>query len=430
MHKKVNVYVSISSLGYRPHGSQQMSAVCLICKVQDQNENVDFITRCHHSFHQKCIENALKNTENVCPFCKKLISSDKYFEKMYLDILAGSVHFESLNLEDLRSAFNGIIYDGNRIDLLEQCYQLGVDVNFKLANQKAPIGMAAENGDLNIFKSLIEHGADIKVLTGEYGKSLLHIACENGHLDLVKYIIEHLKVETNSKDSSGSSPLHYACSNGDVDIVKYLLYHGADANIFNCHGHASIHVACNFLKLDIVKVLVEHGVDVNISQPPSEDSPIQIASQNHSIEIIKYLHKHGANLNTKGLSPLHYACIDQDIESVKYLLEQGADIHARTCSDTTSLHISCRQGDLEIVKLLSKNGADIHAKDDEERTPMHYACSSGNLELIKFLFDLGADLNVLEPEHPEYSKSFLNLADKKEVVQLLNQLSKQKQNIK
>ena len=83
-------------------------------------------------------------------------------------------------------------------------------------------------------------------------------ACKNGNIDLVKLLLAH-GADVNAEDGNGDSPLLWASSRGDTEIVKLLLVHGADVNIKNNNGETSLYWASSRGHTEIVKLLKQHG---------------------------------------------------------------------------------------------------------------------------------------------------------------------------
>ncbi|ORX79282.1 ankyrin, partial [Anaeromyces robustus] len=93
-----------------------------------------------------------------------------------------------------------------------------------------PLYNACINGNLNIFKYLIEHGSDINK-EDWHDKPPLFIACENGNIDFVYYLVKKLGVDINKENNKGETPIFVAYENGHENIVKYLTEHEHSVDI-------------------------------------------------------------------------------------------------------------------------------------------------------------------------------------------------------
>jgi ankyrin repeat protein len=100
-----------------------------------------------------------------------------------------------------------------------------------------------------------------------------------------------------------------------------------------------------------LKLFIQNGKDVN--------NLLLNASQNGSLELVKYSLEKGANIHIE--FALSYASQNGHLEVVKYLVEQGANIHAK---DDLALREASLNGHLEIVKYLVEKEANIHAEND------------------------------------------------------------------
>lgn len=63
-----------------------------------------------------------------------------------------------------------------------------------------------------------------------FEKEQLHIAADDGNLDKVKEMVEGGYDINAFDDSLSFTPLHHAVNSGHIEVVKYLLSVGADVN--------------------------------------------------------------------------------------------------------------------------------------------------------------------------------------------------------
>lgn len=78
-----------------------------------------------------------------------------------------------------------------------------------------------------------------------------------------------------------------------------------------------------------------------------------------------------------------YAYTRGNANIVKYMLKHGADINKSNGGSkwpSTPLFWACENGNLDLVKYLVKHGANVN-KQSEFTTPLFWACRSGNLDL-------------------------------------------------
>ena len=72
-------------------------------------------------------------------------------------------------------------------------------------------------------------------------------------------------------------------------------------------------------------------------------------------------------------------------EIVKYLVKHGADVNARDNTNKTALMYASKWGQLEMVKCLVEHGADINTKDIDDKTALKYAFENHFSEIVRYL---------------------------------------------
>lgn len=153
---------------------------------------------------------------------------------------------------------------------------------------------AAQNGDLDLVKSLIREGANVNE-ADEFGDTLLSTACYFGHIEIAKLLIVN-EADIRAVDDRGITVLHNACTSGDIEIIRLLLSKGAEINaVGNLSGATPLHHAClgpspEFKRnIEAIKLLIEEGADVNAINN-RQQKPLAIA--NKHVEIAKLLIPH------------------------------------------------------------------------------------------------------------------------------------------
>lgn len=201
-----------------------------------------------------------------------------------------------------------------------------------------------------------------------------------------------------------------AAKEGDIATIQQFLQEGINPN-FTSRGDrysTPLEIASENNKIEVVKVLVKFNADINFSNEPFNTTPILYAVRDDHYDIAKYLIDNGAKVNIKStivginnITPLHYATSER---LVRLLVDNGADMNVLTSLEKgllerfggmAPLHFIARNGDIGSIKYLTEKGVDKDVLDGNRGyTPLHHACESGRLEIVKFLIEIGADKNI------------------------------------
>lgn len=409
--------------------------------LEDSNEMVP-LTAAHNQGHFDIVEKLIKNG---CENGNKTLSAACYEG----DIIAVK--------ELITAGANANLKDGvivpikaaclvGHSEIVKELITAGADVNLKDGDQ-LPLITAGRRGHLSVVKELIKAGADINVIykdetpltsacrtnsvcvvrelinegadVNQNHNEPLSIACEHGYLEITKELIK-AGVNVNEKTAI-DSPLATACRSGHVELVKILIESGSDVNLDSCLCHAcstkilpiveyllkagantdlneALVCACNGKhseqQLRIVQKLVKAGADVNWE---GEDygSPLQKASKNGYLSIVKELLKSGANVNLgeKHEPPLTMACAEGHLKVVKELVKAGADVNL-VKEITTPLTVACLNGHSDVVEELLIAKANVNLGDGDA-SPLEIASYKGHYNIIKLLIKAGANVNLI-----------------------------------
>lgn len=137
--------------------------------------------------------------------------------------------------------------------------------------------VTSKEGNLKIFKLLLEKGADLAALTPDTRNTVLHIATYQGHKQLVCFIIQKdgddgLKSHRNR---DGETPLHLAARKGDPDLVRTLLSYGSERSPINKHGQTPLTLVEHRLQqepglenfLSVARLLKNNGAEYYLETP-------------------------------------------------------------------------------------------------------------------------------------------------------------------
>ncbi|QRD87548.1 ankyrin [Aspergillus flavus] len=289
-------------------------------------------------------------------------------------------------------------------------HELKPDVNNRGYDEQTPLGVASEEGNLEIVRTLLEQGADVTMADID-GWTPIYTASHNGHTEVARLLIENGS-NVNTSESGGCTPVNTACYQGHVETVKLLLKSGADIYTATNKGITPLYAASAGGHIEVVKLLLKWGADIDYANKYG-DTPLSASSSKGHPAVSKLLVETGADIEAKnnfGRTPLHLASLDGHIEIVILLLERDAYVEAKDIHEWTPLMNASFEGHAEVVKALSERGADIEAKSanghtalmyasteghievtDIGVTPLMFASSYGHIEVVKLLLKHGAD---------------------------------------
>lgn len=138
----------------------------------------------------------------------------------------------------------------------------------------------------------------------------------------------------------------------------------------------------------------------------------------------RLLHEEGVDVNTK-LSfgtALHRAVYRNHSELIQFLLKSGADVNTKDCYGRTPLchSLGSQRAELKTIQLLVGHNADVTASDDEGKTALHFALVRGaGHEVVRVLLAHNADVTVCDEDGYAALRVAIGAGSSLDVVQLL-----------
>ena len=296
---------------------------------------------CGHAYHEKCIYDAVKHPPTTlnnfrCPQCRELT----YVHRDVHDCneLKGNIDNRHVNDILLAAAEIGLK------ELVTSSLAKKADLSCTDDRGSTPLHLAAHNGHTDIFRLLLDHGAEVNEIN-YYGETPLHQAATMRHPDIVSLIMERgVGVNVDALNSQGQTPL--------LQALAYQLESSGSS-----------------LLPAVVSKLAGFGADINrrYSFGPQDSgwrnsTPLYSASGSGHTTAVEMLISLGADaslLNNNKYSPLHAAAEKGHVEICKMLLSHTspAYVNLRGRDGQTALSLAAKYNKMDVLRLLLAAGA-------------------------------------------------------------------------
>jgi uncharacterized protein len=329
-------------------------------------------------------------------------------------------------------------------------------VSSLLCATDARLSEAAMNGDKAAVKTLLLQHADIDGAQGD-GTTALHWAAFNDDLDLAKTLVAAGANVRATTRLGAISPLFMACTNGNAAMIEVLVKAGADVNSAKANGTTGLMLAASSGSVEAVETLIKSGAKVDAKESVHGQTALMFAAALNRDAVARSLLAHGAGANVAtSVHKLEHVRFDQDgnivedraggrggaaktpeaqdaetaaavakaanevaksdldalsrgigLKSAEFRLAKAkaraGDVAARAPRKVgadfqggmTALMYAAREGHMEAAKALVEGKADLNQVSQGDKiTPLVEAISNGHLTLAKYFLDHGADPNL------------------------------------
>ena len=302
--------------------------------------------------------------------------------------------------------------DDNVIDFVKIVVENGGKIDGE--GPLSAIACAAQFGNLEIMKYLIEHGANYNG-GNTFNNIPIIAALHGGHHKVIEYLLEkNVNLDlVESTEKGDITPVTIACRKESPNLLKMLLKFKVDLN----KGNPLYSTAKTNLKRT-AQLLVENGADVN--QMKKGKTPLTISLKHNLIEMAKFLIQSKADVNLGKITPLQQAIEKNSFNAVNLLLQNGADPNLLTSTNETPLFMAISQKSLPITRVLLEHKADPNKeckakinKNEYVLTPLEYAAALNQINIVHVLLDHGADVKKGSPISKTKDKTVKNVLTKR-----------------
>jgi ankyrin repeat protein len=202
-----------------------------------------------------------------------------------------------------------------------------------------PIHIAAQMGNIEVFKVLVNYGANMNVINND-NWTVLCYAARNGSLEIVKYVLalNELKNQKSTlvdfPSEKGWNPLCCAVNEGHFDVAKVFLGNSANPNVVIDSGWTPLGLACAKRNSEMIHLMLHFGANPNNGS--RKISAVTLAVVSGSPTALQILLKFGGTIGSRDLL---LAIQKGFIEITKLLLEHDA----KPTSEEISVAIRTKQ---------------------------------------------------------------------------------------
>ena len=305
---------------------------------------------------------------------------------------------------------------------------------------------------------MIENESDLAAKTIA-ASSNLHLAAEYGNIDLIRKLIEEDAFDPNIFDKNNGTPLHFAAGNSQLSSIKLLLELGADISIQDKVGNSTLQYAIRCKREpEFIEELIKL-TDESIFRSTFEfilinkmDKILKIIDQKgagaHNIENLheavkvvlekalwqkKYPSNREYNKVFEFLlkSKLTFPILEEQnfgldicakIGMVDYLpqmLEHNVNLNCVYKDGATALNISIASRNREFAEYLIDSGADVDIADVDGVTPAHLASLLGMFTILATLIDKFPGLLTCVDNNGDTALDYARFGGHKKCITLL-----------
>ncbi len=261
--------------------------------------------------------------------------------------------------------------------------------NFEDTCHRRPISIAADQGDLEMVRLLLQHGADPNLPEeGAPRGHALWTAVYHRRREMARVLVEH-GADPNAMVESSGTPVGHARK--DPELLALLRAHGGRDEPSDRERLEQLIADGDVAGAD--RSLTAHPSLVSDDAAFWTEGLLAGPANAGDHAMLEMLIRHGARApNVTKWGRFYYF---KHTDTAAFLLQHGMDPNHMNWHYTTLLHHVASDGDIPKARLLLDHGATIDAIDEEYRsTPLGMAARWGRKDMVDFLLERGADPNI------------------------------------
>ncbi|HEV7737009.1 MAG TPA: ankyrin repeat domain-containing protein [Chlamydiales bacterium] len=314
------------------------------------------VSRSHHFWQIGAISRAYSILLNAAQQRHAYSTTNSFFRNTYTkripnpnSQLSISRQFSSFSRLERRSIATQDLIEAvqaGQLERVKKALKMKANPDAKVNDCHSVLHLAAANGNLEIFRELLESGADPDVRHKDWEVTPLHTAACEGHSPIVDLLIQ-AGANVKIKSHIGRFPLDESIQH--IDCCKFLLTAGCQVNYVDGQGWTPLMAACKSGNADLVHLLLNAKADPNLGNGKLKPVAYALAYP----RVLKLLLNKNAIVdhttiplgphNKAGNTLLHAAAASGMYESVALLLQAGVKPDIQNKDHLTALELAQSQ---------------------------------------------------------------------------------------
>jgi ankyrin repeat protein len=252
-----------------------------------------------------------------------------------------------------------------------------VDIERTTTDNKNLVYLAAESGNKNLLKILIDRNAQ---LYAPNGRHIFYALVTNNRSTIIRELVLRYDIDINIiiDKNNGMRAIDLACKLGNIDTILDLIACGGQIDEPNTVNKLAIHYAIQSNALHVTRLIFKYELG-------GLEPMLRFAILHHKNAVFDQIISNQDNYVSQILAcsnELLVVAIEAgNLYVVKLLLGMGAK------PDNSLLHLAVKYNQNLTLRLLLATEIDVNSVDSDSNTALHLACKNGNdliiLELIK-----------------------------------------------